>query len=172
MKILIILFVFINLVLLKNDDNILWNENRKLVWEDFKCKPPKHTNFAAITSINFSFDYNTKGEISIVNSVDKTKSWSIKKLQTDYLLGHEQCHFDISEIYARKIRKEFSLTKNLTSKLAISIFKKYIKKYNSEQYLYDKETNHSKNKSKQIYWQNKVSKSLKDLDKFKYSSLE
>ena len=39
------------------------------------------------------------------------KSWVIKEQSSEHILNHEQLHFDITELHARKFRKQLSTLK-------------------------------------------------------------
>jgi len=149
----------------KYQKEIEWNVNRNLKWTDFKALvKPKNIdlpNASAVTCSNFGFEaqklfYSSKTEIDIISIFDCTKSW-VDSTQTknNWLLKHEQGHFDLTEIYARKLRKNLENgnfnTKNLNSKTR-AIFEKIEQEYKDEQKRYDKETNHSLKKNKQIEW--------------------
>jgi len=54
----------------------------------------------------------------------------VKSAKTDYLLNHEQRHFDIAEIFARKLRKEleeYTFNKNNLKEIE-NLYKKYLNK--------------------------------------------
>ena len=92
------------------------------------------------------------------------------KDKTDYLLKHEQLHFDIAELFARKMRKQFSEKKfNLKSmKTEMSnLYKDQFTKLGEYQKEYDKETNHSRITKKQAKWAKDVQEALDNLDGFK-----
>jgi hypothetical protein len=135
-----------------NEDYIVWDENRKLTWDDFKGKPNTKSKFKAIT------------RTLVVIKV----SWT--KLNTDELLKHEQLHFDISELMVRKFRKSLcSYNLEGLEKFNSDIQQEYnyvlqkIKKLNA---LYDKETNHGIIKKKQEEWEKKIQKELDDLKEY------
>jgi hypothetical protein len=94
----------------------------------------------------------------------------VKKGPTDYLLNHEQIHFDMGEVFCRKMRKQYKekpFPNSTFAQEASKLYNKILKEYNDEQKLYDKETNHSINKEKQAAWDIKVANQLKELEKFK-----
>src|SRR5580704_14365013 len=83
-----------------------WDANRKLKWDDFMAAPDKNSPNAAETSSTIKFDYSYNGrelKYHIACQFDKKKSWV--RVKTDYILSHEQGHFDIAEIFARKLNK-------------------------------------------------------------------
>ena len=64
---------------------------------------------AALTGTNIKFDFSYSSETGfkyhITCQFDKNSSWG--RVKTDYILSHEQGHFDIAEIYTRKLCKAF-----------------------------------------------------------------
>ncbi|MGB0918032.1 MAG: DUF922 domain-containing protein [Flavobacteriales bacterium] len=145
-----------------------WNENRKLTWADFKGKPNKLSRNEALTdsgmSIGLACDDNSS-EVTIRCFFDPKKSWA-KDERSEYLLAHEQLHFDITELFVRKLRKQIDKLGDDCDKL-----NKYIEKYYNENYkdfvkyqhAYDSESRHSIDKEKQAYWEKKVALELEQL---------
>lgn len=122
MKYLIILFLGMFLspiiscgqdLVVENDTAILWKKDRLLNWEDFKGKgkAPKNENILhkvaeTISLIKLAYVKNKNGvekEVFLCY-FSKNESWTITEdIQT---LEHEQIHFDIMEVYTRRIRKK------------------------------------------------------------------
>jgi hypothetical protein len=93
----------------REEDFIKWNENRKLTWDDFKAEPLKMGSTVAMTTTHLGFSYsfaNGKITYKIDCWFDKNKSWGLVK--NDWILKHEQGHFDIAEIFARQLYKSVS----------------------------------------------------------------
>ena len=120
------------------DNFILWQENKKLKIQDFKAdnkdtiKVNRQQFLGAISAIrieysSFQRNKNSVPEFSIKTYFDPNESWML--LKNDYVLQHEQIHFDLTELYARKMRKsvESLRQKNVTN---ISIYRKKIQHWN------------------------------------------
>lgn len=120
------------------DDFILWQENKKLKIQDFKAdnkdtiKVNRQQFLGAISAIrieysSFQRNKNSVPDFSIKTYFDPNESWML--LKNDYVLQHEQIHFDLTELYARKMRKsvESLRQKNVTN---ISIYRKKIQHWN------------------------------------------
>jgi predicted secreted Zn-dependent protease len=78
------------------------------------------------------------------------------------VLSHEQLHFDISELFARKMRKimaETRFTSNARAEVK-AIYKKVLQDLSAFQSLYDHETNYSRDHQKQLAWNNKIKEAL------------
>ena len=121
------------------DDFILWQENKKLKIQDFKAdnkdtvKINRQQFLGAISAIrieysSFQRNKNSVPDFSIKTYFDPNESWML--LKNDYVLQHEQIHFDLTELYARKMRKsvESLRQKNITN---ISIYRKKIQRWNA-----------------------------------------
>ena len=137
------IFFFIGFISLMNfsfvkDDFILWQENKKLKIQDFRAdnkdtvKVNRQQFLGAISAIrieysSFQRNKNSVPDFSIKTYFDPNESWML--LKNDYVLQHEQIHFDLTELYARKMRKsvESLRQKNITN---ISIYRKKIQHWN------------------------------------------
>ena len=121
------------------DNFILWQENKKLKIQDFKAdnkdtiKVNRQQFLGAISAIrieysSFQRNKNSVPDFSIKTYFDPNESWML--LKNDYVLQHEQIHFDLTELYARKMRKsvESLRQKNVTN---ISIYRKKIQHWNA-----------------------------------------
>ena len=185
------IFFFIGFITLMSfsfvkDEFILWQENKKLKIQDFKAenidtiKVNRKQFLGAISAIrieysSFQRNKNSVPEFSIKTYFDPNESWML--LKNDYVLQHEQIHFDLAELYARKMRKsvESLRQKNVTN---ISIYRKKIQHWNvmkekaSNQFDADNQDYYIKigqkilfqKNSKQEAWKKKVDREL-----FKYS---
>ena len=138
------IFFFIGFISLMSfsfvkDDFILWQENKKLKIQDFKAdnkdtvKVNRQQFLGAISAIrieysSFQRNKNSVPEFNIKTYFDPNESWML--LKNDYVLQHEQIHFDLTELYARKMRKsvESLRQKNITN---ISIYRKKIQHWNA-----------------------------------------
>jgi len=193
MKLLLSFIAFFSLLSLlsflsKSEDLLLWEADKPLQIEDFRAIQKdtiKRGNqfLGAMSSIKIQFRTIQKGknkvpEISIKNYFDRNESWILVK--DDYVLQHEQIHFDISELFTRKLRKSIeSLQQKKVSNL--EIYKKKLNHWNqiSQQTnnAFDKENNDSYtlkngtfilNKNpKQKEWKNKIENELNEMTEFK-----
>lgn len=93
------------------EKRIEWSPKRKLVIEDFKG-PTEKRPFVAATASSFSYIIQAKKAFSkdykleAVTFFDCHSSYFKKSNHDEWTLRHEQVHFDISELYARKFVKE------------------------------------------------------------------
>ncbi|MGQ0828758.1 MAG: hypothetical protein ACT4ON_10220 [Bacteroidota bacterium] len=154
----------------KQNETINWDANRPLVWSDFKGRPDNALPYHALTagSLSCSFEKVSANESKLLihMSFDTKKSWVKPKKATDELLIHEQCHFDIYEIYTRilvkKIEEENALIGPKYGEKTQKIFEKNFDELMKFQKKYDKETDHSKNEEKQKEWTEKIKNMLEE----------
>ncbi|MBN8675625.1 MAG: DUF922 domain-containing protein [Chitinophagales bacterium] len=149
-----------------NEETIEWSASRKLNWTDYKAKPNPASDAAATTTTYVGIEYkisNDNFSYFIHCRFSKDRSWGLHK--TDYILSHEQGHFDIAEIFARKLHKAMSnyvFNKKSFQKDLKKIYDSIMQERESTQNLYDKETNHSINKEKQAQWLKKIESLLSE----------
>jgi hypothetical protein len=155
-----------------SDENLIeWNASRKLSWSDFKGTPNPASTNAALTnsSITVEFGYNEKGLThSIKCRFNKSLSWV--RVKNDYILKHEQGHFDIAEIHARLLHRallEYSFNSKSVSDDINKIYSATMEKHVQMQKLYDLETNHSLDSAQQRSWNNKIASRLEENEKYK-----
>lgn len=148
-----------------NDKAIAWRENFKLTWAYFKANPDFTTKAAAVTASGISYRLSGErinGKMQVNCDVTAyfypNKSWYKKELASDKMLLHEQLHFDITELHARKMRAELAnaeLNKNVKQEVE-AIYNAVLKQLRTMQKKYDAETNFSRNTEQQLIWKKKV----------------
>jgi hypothetical protein len=157
-----------------HEKEIEWAEERKLTWEDFKGIA--ELNSGAKTLCGFGYQSNyisliTKAKIFITAKFYCNLSWVRPDQKNNIaLLEHEQVHFDLSELYARYLRKKFEERKVSYFNLylyAEPTFKDLYAMYKNAQDLYDLETEHGLNVEQQKAWALKISNELKELNEYK-----
>ena len=153
-------------------DLIYWSATSKLKWDDFKSNV--YTNKEHLSASTVTIDANCDCDQGMYlwkaeALFSKSRSWVKNGKSTDYVLQHEQNHFNLTEIYARKIRKECVLYSNPCANLEKlkSIIDGLKEKYDKEQLRYDLETKHGGNKTAQKKWEDDIKKQLKELDAYK-----
>ena len=155
-----------------------WSESYKLSWADFKAKPNTNVNAVAITAsgITFGFSITKTDSNQVIGFTSEVhahfypeQSWYKKERADNHILGHEQLHFDITELYARKFRQRIShlkMSNNIRKELKV-IHNAINKELSQMQDNYDNETNYSINYESQKEWHNYIAIELKKLSKFK-----
>ena len=154
------------------DDSIIPWEASCLKWTDFKNTPPLNqklivaSTYSGIKWSGKAYNDDTI-QFNIVSNFYQKKSWT--RTRDSLTLLHEQKHFDITELFARKVRK-YILNSILISKEILKVYGKIqsiVKLEQNYQKLYDKETNHGNNTRKQLEWNIKIGNELVELDEYK-----
>jgi transcriptional regulator with XRE-family HTH domain len=156
-----------------NTDTIYWSPCYKLKFEDFKLSLDSSSDFDAISNITIDYDITQQagGKITAIKVFcffNKSKS-KTKGLDSSLLI-HEQTHFDIAELYSRKLKKIFSqylLKKNLSLEEAQAIYSQIKNDYKKISEQYDLETDYSKNIEAQLQWNKKIRDDLITLAKYR-----
>jgi hypothetical protein len=137
-----------------------------LNWNDFRSEPKRNTDAVASTSTSLGIAYQVKNSLltyQVTCNFSKTKSWGLVK--TAYILAHEQGHFDITEIYARKLHQalqSYNFNKRNYKQDVNQAYKKIVTEKEAFQEIYDKQTDHSRNKKEQAAWLMIIEKLLED----------
>jgi hypothetical protein len=152
-------------------DLLEWNEYYKLSWEDFQGKRTDSSIGDAGTFVSIKAKpYMVKNRVvyDVHAFFNRNKSWASDKSKE--LLEHEQLHFDIAELYARKIRKRISELRDRgvnNVKEYNAEINKLLEESNVADVEYDLETLHGALPKKQMLWETKVKKELEELEGFK-----
>lgn len=159
-----------------NEDSLIkWSVGVNLKWSDFKKESFKKDDISAQTNTIYKITTVDKLEnkisIEVSTYFNPNKSWvRTESLRNINLLKHENGHFTIAEIIARKLRRELSTCSVYSIDEAYKIINDAANKYRKElkliQSIYDKETNHSKDFLNQKKWDEKILIMLDDLNKF------
>ena len=172
------LYIFLFLICFQpKEESILWDESHRLEWSDFRGSPNLNSDAAAITASGLTFDFSARTTSTRLVDFTATveayfypnQSWYKKGHVSTIVLAHEQLHFDITELHARKLRKQIDETgfsmniKKEISKLHININKE-LKEF---QIKYDSESDYSRNVENQKEWQVFVNQELEKLSKYK-----
>lgn len=144
-----------------------YKNHPKLTWKDFLERPESDytSKFAASvsTGLDFKWDYNIDNarqnfSYNVKAYLYPASSWVFEHKKDSMLLAHEQLHYDITELHARKLRKLISgykLGRNIRKDLKV-IYNTVESARNKMQNTYDQQTMHSKNKEQQLLWEVRV----------------
>lgn len=150
-----------------SQDTINWRPDYKLKWEDFQAKPDTTSEHGAVSTIQTKYSStNTEKDFTfkVYCFFEKKKSWV--KIYTNEGLIHEQGHFNISEIFARKLIVAFKNYKFNPTTVAQDL-KKIFTQIKLERAaldnLYDKETDFHRDSVNQEKWNKKIAEELSRL---------
>ncbi|WP_228409772.1 DUF922 domain-containing protein [Chryseobacterium sp. T16E-39] len=150
---------------------IIWSDQQKLEWSNFKSKVKTMRNPDVVAYTHCGWEYSSTVssdpsvpvKIKITTIFREDKSWKDPKRINDYALLHEQKHFDIAEIYARKLRKEVMehiKTSSDYNKNFKIIYNRILNEYKDFQIAYDRDTQNGMNKEKQAQYNASIAEAL------------
>jgi len=150
-------------------EGVPWREDLRLQWDDFKGKVPVGAVPAATTASGISYSYSANllhHEVFLDYEVNAyfypNESWYRPELCDGNTLAHEQLHFDISELFARKMRNRLDRT-SFSDDVKAEVRKIYsdiLAELKDFQAKYDMETNYSRNREKQAEWNLRITEAL------------
>jgi hypothetical protein len=164
----------------RNLPEIEWSKDRKLTWNDFQGSVPydieDQTAAATYCGIGFETSNVTSNisdlKIKVYNTFYTGKSWVRPEERNTEILEHEQGHFDLCELYTRKLRERLTTarldSRNLRNSLA-NIYEEVQREYRERQEKYEDETGHGVKRDQQIRWQNELDQELTDTEKWSKS---
>jgi len=133
---------------------------RQLTFSDFRG----HGSEPGLTVSNIDLiDNDTDGITTYRVEAYFSPKESYINLRTAAVLQHEQGHLDITEIYARRLRAFLSqhLKCNHQQQVVVSnYYDQLIADWSAEENLYDKETDHSREKEQQAAWLKKIASEM------------
>jgi hypothetical protein len=153
------------------DKNIIcYTPNNKLAIDDFKGTPAENSVAIAITSSGVSFKAgfkNTGSKATLIITVscnfDKQLSWMKEHGKNEYVLRHEQHHFDITYlstlVFIKKLKEANLTISNYQDKLK-KIYNSTMQEMENLQQQYDGETHNGQLKEEQLSWNRKIDEQL------------
>lgn len=153
-------------------DVIYWNSEERLSWDDFEGKPRwEYNSISALTSsgiVHYKGCKDGKIIFKVKAYFEKKESWVKAEALTQHHLEHEQLHFDITELNARKLRKalaqrEFKCGEELEFENFVNTI---IQNWQLDQQAYDMMSRHSMNHEKQTEWFYRVAMELSLLEEY------
>lgn len=153
------------------EKEILWNPNRKLQLKDFKGSTLDKP-YVAATNTYFGYSTSVKSEENLVmvevdTYFDCELSYFKNNKNQSLVLNHEQLHFDITELYARKfiqrLHQEIKSFEDLITNVE-RIGNEVNKELLLKQEAYDKAV--YSDLSQQSYWDEWTETGLRELDTY------
>lgn len=155
-----------------NENVIVWSKTRKLTWNDFQGTISNDKTHEGINVYRESEEDAARSRVAIAlyfqcqgnkanhtirAEFEKNNSWYYAKHKTEAVLIHEQQHFDMAELYARKLRTKLSALSNPCDKAAVGkVYQANDEAFEKFSNQYDIETSHGVNKQKQSEWEIKI----------------
>ena len=153
------------------DSAVPWSPTRQLTWNDFRGPPPREGEEVAKTAYMLSYAWKCQGEsfdFRIVAAFRPRQSWVKTVMLKDTILrrsalGHEQTHFDLAEVHARRIQQHFGALTGACRKTdpeLKALVDRLVGEEKTEQQRYDAETNHGLRSDTQAAWTADVARRL------------
>jgi hypothetical protein len=150
-----------------------WSASRPLTLADFKSRPRPGETHAALTSATIVAQVACKGGQftgHVQAAFDPTASWWREPATaTPKLLRHEQLHFDITEVYARRLRQKLAAVRVPCAQLGSAfeaLSKGVYADWEKAEEQYDRDTNHGLKPEPQAQWEAQVQQQLAELAAF------
>jgi len=172
-------------------DQFPWSADRLLLWDDFQGKPPVqaqemmeaaqihmtiHWQLQLIMEYNCQLQLWTaiidRPSLTVVNTMVPASSWVDRSRQNSATLNHEQGHFDLNEVYRRKLQAALApltaeggtadAAKQALQALIDVASEKVMSQLANTQANYDQETHHGTDLQAQTAWNNRIDTWLGD----------
>lgn len=152
------------------DQAFAWSA-RRLSWDDFQGSPPAEGSEGAKTSYTLYSAWKCRGEVfefRVIAGFRPRQSW-VKALvlndstQRGSILRHEQTHFDLAEVHARRMRLALGDLARPCAKTDAelnALAQRLVQEEKAEQRRYDAETNHGLLADQQAAWSRDVARRL------------
>lgn len=151
-------------------DTIYYATSRPLTWDDFQEKP-RAGSFEAEVFAGLGYTEKATVDQGVINlnislKVDMAKSdcWVRDGNRDNYILNHEQRHFDIAKIVAEHFKQKIAAMHlppdNYDGEINVE-YLETLRELHRMQTQYDSETHHGANHGAQEDWNEKIDKELK-----------
>ncbi|MES2376241.1 MAG: DUF922 domain-containing protein [Bacteroidota bacterium] len=151
---------------------IQWQKDRPLTWKDFQGAVPDDNSSSASTSsyIKYEWQHRMRDTTHVLSfkihcMFNPQASWKRKGQTNKDLLSHEQLHFDITELYARKLAQALNsatYTANYREEIQ-AIYKKVFDEWRDMETKYDTQSTHSREYGYQFIWEQHIHDELTKL---------
>lgn len=148
---------------LAQDHAFPWSATRPLTWSDFQGSPASEGAEGAKSAYTLYYAWRCRGEtfeFRVIAAFRPRQSW-VKAIvlndgtQRRTVLGHEQTHFDLAELHARRMRQVFGdlagACRRTDADLS-ALAQRLTQEEKAEQRRYDAETNHGLLAAEQAAW--------------------
>lgn len=164
-----------------------WCETTPISWDLFQCPAPAdavHRNEAAAIHMTIRwharYSVTSRGRtwvghvesVAVTNTMEPSLSWVVPGKADDRVLGHEQAHFDLNEVYRRKLEIVLSSVQadsgskdGALDALHEALHRKaeeILERLEAVQARYDAESGHGNNPAGQARWEAQIAAWLRD----------
>lgn len=155
----------------QTSDTIIWSEEYRLTWMDFRGEPMDFTGLGSEATCFLFANYSrptafSKIQCNVSAVFDRSKSWVSPMAKNELALTYFRLMFDLYELHARKLRKDFSETKFPLDPNSL-----FQQKYNNAMTGLTNEFNEFRKQTKMgtdtealKHWKDKISRALDELN--------
>lgn len=151
---------------------IPWS-NQRLTFGNFSGSIDSSSEHAANSQAGIRLDVEASNDLKAVHIAVAAifypdSSWL--KVHNEDLLTHEQGHFDLCEVYARKIRRQISTINSrdyaTVSQTVVEIYTSFRDQETNAHQKYDVETAHGINRAEQQRWDKRIAAQLRENERY------
>jgi hypothetical protein len=146
---------------------IVWSDE-VLDWHDFRALPDRlHGGAMTASGLYYNFRCIDGQAEWVVRAVFfPNKSFVNPEVRHPYMLAHEQLHFDITELFARRLRRQLAAASiSCDDRDEVDyLCERAVEEWRIYQEQYDEETQHSLNRDAQVFWNRQIANELKALE--------
>jgi hypothetical protein len=142
---------------------------KPISYDDFQAKPDNADTAAAWISVTIELGYvpDKQGILKFQSRalMDKSQSWIKLQHRRNNVLVHEQGHFDLAHIIAKKLEtnlKDEGYTKDQVPRIE-QVYDQFLQLLNDLETQYDRQTKGGLNREQQEKWNEQIQKDLKSI---------
>jgi hypothetical protein len=158
-------------------DSLLWSAARRLSWSDFLGTPQVGRDRSAVTGYVLMYTAECESDAftyRVQTAFLPRQSWVKPEVvmlgpTSRRALQHEQTHFDLAEVDARRIRRALAglaTPCDMTSGERNAVVARFIEEDGEIQARYDRETAHGLDADRQIEWEATASRQLATMARY------
>jgi hypothetical protein len=156
---------------------IAWSSMRGLVWSQYRGRPDPAIGAMAMTVYSLAYEEQCDGTtftFSAIPQFEPAKSWVTTSALASgaasaRLLTHEQGHFDLAEVHARRLRKALRELPDPCLRVPEerrAMVLSHLRQDRDRQARYDQETAYGSDVRRQTIWSGTIERELKALAEF------
>lgn len=170
---------------LAQENTLPWAWELRLAWSDFHGAPDATSHFAAVTWSGIRYQLQCTGDTltyAVLAVFDPARSWAKPELvrrpyASTLILQHEQVHFDIAELLARRLRQAFAEAGSVCSSpdpqgAASALYEPLARELEALHDQYDHDTRHGQIENRQVTWEDRITMQLQSLAAFQAPASE
>lgn len=157
----------------RQHEAIVWSETRRLTWDDFRARPIRELD-GARSALNYRTRVGCRNQrlhfriLAVFLPAQSSVTYRIisSGLASRVGLAHEQLHFDLAEVYARRIRRMYAelpdpcpRSDEALEALADPLFREAA----DAQRRYDDYTRFGESEARQLEWGKRIAADLAEL---------